>query len=221
MNNQSNPTPIGEDTRPKDRVKRGLSNNCIEEDWPMIHNQCDGCQRGIPVTYGIHKDEQGFGMSCTKGRYMEKPKKSRLLRNALQTPDGTILESRTRHDYKEYEDENGWIYIVDGGLDYSRRMVNRNAPETELSLTEDVLHSIAREFVTWGTYGKSGDQPRSYIAISDMSTGHLKAVIDTQKNMYPQVRDLMKAELEYREVSGFLLQSTSLNEVEGDALKCD
>lgn len=27
------PVPIGEDTRPKDRIKRGLSNNCIEEDW--------------------------------------------------------------------------------------------------------------------------------------------------------------------------------------------
>ena len=27
--------PIGEDTRPKDRIKRGLSNNCIEENWPL------------------------------------------------------------------------------------------------------------------------------------------------------------------------------------------
>ena len=25
--------PIGEDTRPKDRIKRGLSSSCIEEDW--------------------------------------------------------------------------------------------------------------------------------------------------------------------------------------------
>ena len=27
------PVPLGEDVRPKDRIKRGLSNNCIEEDW--------------------------------------------------------------------------------------------------------------------------------------------------------------------------------------------
>jgi len=27
------PVPLGEDTRPKDRIKRGLSSNCIEEDW--------------------------------------------------------------------------------------------------------------------------------------------------------------------------------------------
>ena len=25
--------PLGEDTRPKDRIKRGLSSNCVEEDW--------------------------------------------------------------------------------------------------------------------------------------------------------------------------------------------
>ena len=123
---------------------------------------------------------------------------NRLLRNAVRTPDGTILESRTRHDYREYEDTNGWVYVVDGGLDYIRRTVNKNAPPTDLTLTEDVLHSIAREFVTWGTYGKEGDQPLSYIAVKDMTTNHLQAVLDTQKNMYPQVRDLMTAELEYR-----------------------
>ena len=27
------PVPLGEDVRPKDRIKRGLSNNCVEEDW--------------------------------------------------------------------------------------------------------------------------------------------------------------------------------------------
>jgi len=28
-----NDVPIGEDTRPKDRVKRGLSSACVEENW--------------------------------------------------------------------------------------------------------------------------------------------------------------------------------------------
>jgi hypothetical protein len=27
------PTPIGEDTRPKDRIKRALSSACVEEEW--------------------------------------------------------------------------------------------------------------------------------------------------------------------------------------------
>jgi len=36
-----------------------------------VSNQCDGCIRGIPVVNGMHKDEQMFGMMCTKGRYNE------------------------------------------------------------------------------------------------------------------------------------------------------
>jgi len=124
---------------------------------------------------------------------------NRLLRNAIKTPDGTILESRHRHDFKEYEDKNGWVYMVDGGLDYVRRTINKNAPSTDLSLSEDDPHFFLRDYVTWGTYGIAGDQPLFYITIANMSDGHLQAVLDTQKNMYPQVRDLMQAELEYRD----------------------
>jgi len=123
---------------------------------------------------------------------------SRLLRNAIQTPDGTILESRTRHDYKEYKDKNGWVYMVDGGLDYVRRWVNTHAPAYDLSLSETEPHFFLRDHITWGTYGKLGDQALSYITIAAMSEGHLQAVLDTQDNMYPQVRDLMETELEYR-----------------------
>jgi len=36
-----------------------------------MNNQCDGCQRGIPVVNGVHKDEQGFGMGCSRARYTE------------------------------------------------------------------------------------------------------------------------------------------------------
>ena len=126
---------------------------------------------------------------------------NRLLRNAIQTPDGTILVSRHRHDYKEYEDANGWVYVVDGGLDYHRRSVNHHEPEIDKCVSEgDAPHEELRNMVTWGTYGKLGDQPLSQITIATMTTKHIQAVLDTQKNMYPQVRDLMKAELEYREV---------------------
>jgi len=126
---------------------------------------------------------------------------NRLLRNAIQTPDGTILESRSRHDYKEYEDTNGWMYMVDGGLDYVRRSVNKNAPAIDLSISEeDMDHANLRELITWGTYGKNGDQPLSYKPISTMSTGHLKAVVDTQTSMYLQVRDLMITELLFRKL---------------------
>ena len=50
-----------------------------------MNNQCDGCVRGTPIVNGVHKDEQGFGMACTKDRYIEKPKMSTELRTVPGT----------------------------------------------------------------------------------------------------------------------------------------
>ena len=68
--------PAGEDIRPKDWVKLGLSPSTEVEDWPIggkpvTQNQCDGCIRGIPIVNGVHRDEQYFGMVCSKKRYGE------------------------------------------------------------------------------------------------------------------------------------------------------
>ena len=42
---------------------------------------------------------------------------SEIILNRIQTPDGTVLTSYYRHDYKSYQDKNGETYIVDGGND--------------------------------------------------------------------------------------------------------
>lgn len=34
-------------------------------------NQCDGCNRNLPIENGIHVDGQLFGMLCTKNRYQQ------------------------------------------------------------------------------------------------------------------------------------------------------
>lgn len=118
--------------------------------------------------------------------------KKRLIRNAIRTPDGTILESRNRHDYKQYIDANGKTYAVDGGLDYIRRSMNGD--EESLDVYSDDPHEIVREALEWGTYGKNGDEPYRLVKLKDMSTNHIQACLDTVPNMYPQVRDAFEEE---------------------------
>lgn len=121
---------------------------------------------------------------------------SKLLYNALRTPDGTILESRNRHDYKTHTDKNGKTYMVDGGLDYIRR--NVHGDQVDLSVYDDDSHELIRKVLTWGSYGKNGDQPLTYIKLMDMETDHIQACLDNVPNMYPQIRVAMKNELEFR-----------------------
>jgi hypothetical protein len=44
----------------------------------------------------------------------------KILSNRMRTPDGTILESKHRHDYVTHLDANGNEYMLDGGLAYVR-----------------------------------------------------------------------------------------------------
>lgn len=115
--------------------------------------------------------------------------------SALRTPDGTILESRHRHDYVTHTDANGKTYMIDGGLEYVRS--SANGDEEYITVTLDDGHDTVREAVTWGTYGKNGDQPLHYKKLKDMDTEHIQACLDTQR-LYPQYRTAFENELEYR-----------------------
>ena len=75
---------------------------------------------------------------------------STLVYNAIRTPDGTVLESRHRHDHVEYIDKNGKEYMVDGGLEYIRRNVHEDAPYEELSVyttVEMVINLLAISYL--------------------------------------------------------------------------
>lgn len=121
-----------------------------------------------------------------------------LIYNAIRTPDGTVLRSSNRHDYRVHTDANGYEYMVDGGLDYLRRNVNKEAPYEELSLSLDDSHEQLREVYTWGGYGKNGDQPLTVNKLKDLDTAHIEAIIKTQKQLPSQVIELFNNELEYR-----------------------
>ena len=123
----------------------------------------------------------------------------KLIRNAMKTPDGTIIESTHRHDYVTHIDANGKEYMLDGGLEYIRSSVHED--QEYMCLYDDEPHSVQREVLTWGTYGINGDQPIKFVTIAEMDTGHLQAVVK-MKNVRPLIRDCMKEELEQREMSG-------------------
>jgi hypothetical protein len=118
-----------------------------------------------------------------------------LVRNAIMTPDGTVLESTHRHDYREYKDENGEVYMVDGGNDYIRRSVNK-VPATPLDIyTKDKFEEV-RKYLKWGTYGINGDQPLRYVRLFEIDDSHIEAVL--KLNISPEYTRLFNIELEFR-----------------------
>ena len=120
----------------------------------------------------------------------------RIIYNALKSPDGTIIESRHRHDCVTHKDANGKGYMIDGGLDYIRS--SANGDEEYLTVTLSDSHEVVRENLTWGTYGINGDQPLSYKKLCDMDTAHIEAVLETQNRIYPAIKTAFETELEFR-----------------------
>lgn len=122
-----------------------------------------------------------------------------IIHNSIRTPDGTVLTSRSAHDYKLYVDKNGYEYMVDGGHSYLRHNLVPEAPYEELTLYTDDPHNQIREVFTWGTYGKKGDQPITRKALKDLDYDHVKAIIETQKQLSTHIAQLFKNEIEFRD----------------------
>lgn len=59
-----------------------------------------------------------------------------ILLTCLITPDGTILTSRSTHNYVTYLDKNGETYMLDGGSSYIKTSCNKQ-PGTLLQITTD------------------------------------------------------------------------------------
>lgn len=122
-----------------------------------------------------------------------------IICNRIRTPDGTIIESKNRHDYASHKDANGHTYSVDGGKDYLKRSYTQDAPPaTEMSVYSDDEHSVIREAMSWGTYGKEGKDPFHYVTLVDMTSEHILGCLKNVPNMNPSYRDSFKKELEFR-----------------------
>ncbi len=117
-----------------------------------------------------------------------------IIVNRIKTPDGTILDSTHRHDFKCHADANGYTYCVDGGTDYIRRVCNNNveiggreigqdvAPKVpayeECSIYEDAGFDVIRANFKRGGRGIHGTDELQYVALKDMNDLWLESTID-------------------------------------------
>ena len=121
----------------------------------------------------------------------------KLIKNSIRTPDGTVLESRHRHDFVSHKDTiTGELYFTDGGLSYIKRSVNIK-PYKDLSLYSDDPFEILRENITWGSRGKNGDEELHYKPISNMSNNHINSIL-SQYKLVEHLKELFEKEISYR-----------------------
>jgi len=112
-----------------------------------------------------------------------------IIYNAIMTPDGTVLESKHRHDYVTHLDKNGEEYMLDGGLDYTRRSINKEEAK-DISLYSDAPHEQIRDKVSRGGRGLDGTEPLKYVLLKDINNKWLQAIIDYEELYRPQNRFL-------------------------------
>lgn len=120
----------------------------------------------------------------------------KLIKNSIRTPDGTVLTSRHRHDFKYHKDKNNEIYINDGGTECIRRSINTE-PYEDLSLYSTDSFEKLRDGIEWGNYGKNGDEPLQYKSISNMSNNHINSIL-SQYKLVEHLKELFEKEISYR-----------------------
>jgi len=59
-------------------------------------------------------------------------------------------------------------------------------------------HTILRDFIEWGSYGKDGKGPLRYILVKDLEDDHINAILESQHHISEKMRVLLLAELAYR-----------------------
>ena len=123
--------------------------------------------------------------------------KRKLLANRWQTPDGVILWSKHRHDYKDHVDKNGNYYSIDGGNEYCRGTLNAMK---NLCVYSDGTFELEREWVLWGrNYTKDMVKLKEtqWVPVKDLDTDHIYKILEF--NIPDSYRRLFEEEIIFRE----------------------
>lgn len=123
-----------------------------------------------------------------------------LLANAMKCPDGTIIQSKHRHDYVEYIDKDGDYFMIDGGISY-QRYSNESGKGELITITSDDDITTIREWMYWGkNYEKDGTLlPKTeWVKLKDITDDHLDGLIQYWKDR--QNREYMENRKEILDV---------------------
>lgn len=125
-----------------------------------------------------------------------------ILVNKIQCPDGTVLVSKHRHDFKEHVQDDGREYFIDGGLAYQRIGFSDEEFENLICYTDDPHEKIREHFEWTRCMDASGNllPEREVVLLKDITDDHLKALVDWTAEDYPEyVHKLFLDETAWRE----------------------
>lgn len=120
------------------------------------------------------------------------------LYNAIKTPDGTILWCESGHDYQTHTDKVSGEQYMNDGVGYSIRRSINTVPYEDLSISSDDPFEKVQTAKFWGSYGKDGKSPRKMLSLEEMEDSHIRAILETQKQIKGTLEGLFIKELEYR-----------------------
>ena len=123
---------------------------------------------------------------------------NKLIANRWQTPDGTILWSKHRHDFVAHRDTiTGEVMFTDGGTNYIRAS---GIGLKDVCVYSDGTFELEREWVLWGrNYDKDMNrlEETEWIPIKDLDTDHIYKILEL--NIPDSYRRLMEEEIIHRE----------------------
>lgn len=108
-----------------------------------------------------------------------RPIMRRIIANVWQTPDGTVLWSKSTHDFQSHTDAlTGEEYFADGGTEYIRVSDNIHTMKNLCVYSTDP-HEKVRQWALRGTLTecKDGTRKHVYVRIADVSDSHLENII--------------------------------------------
>lgn len=131
-----------------------------------------------------------------------------IIQNAMRITDPPhkpfFLKSEDRHDFKAYKFADGSMIFIDGGKEYYRRGGNIGPSKSKNIKVEDFCLDDFDSFqkirvrLLWGTRGKKGNKPLTYVLLKDCSTAHLKSILKNVLNINPLHKKVVESFLASR-----------------------